>query len=292
MLFSDYGLAEAGKTVASEVLEIDVYFSPNSPEPPPNLGLLGRFAQTRALFEPYRNAVALDQILDCLGKLIAVRQALRREANRQNQKLETAREPRLWILTPTASQRIITSIEGKLKPQWEEGVYFMAETLRTALVVIHQLPETNETLWLRILGKGGTQSRAIDELEALPPNHPFKARTLELLYNLSRNLEATNSPIEEDRTLIMRLAPLYQQDRQLAIEQGIEQGIERGIEQGRQVEGVSLILRQLTRRLGAIPANLVEQIRQLPIETLENLGEALLDFQNETDLVNWLEQDR
>ena len=82
----------------------------------------------------------------------------------------------------------------------------------------------------------------------------------------------------------MRLAPLYQQDRQLAIEQGIEQG--------RQVEGVCLILRQLTRRIGAIPANLVEQIRQFPIETLENLGEALLDFQQEADLVNWLEQDR
>jgi hypothetical protein len=133
------------------------------------------------------------------------------------------------------------------------------------------------------LGKGGVQARAIDELEALPPNHPYKARTLELLYNLSRNLEVTNSPIEEDRTLIMRLAPLYQQDRQLAMEQGIEQG--------RQVEGVSLILRQLTRRIGAIPVNLVEQISQLPIETLENLGEALLDFENEADLVNWLEKD-
>ena len=280
MLFSDYGLAEAGKTVASEVLEIDVYFSPNSPELPPNLGLLGRFAQTRALFEPYRNAVTPDQILDCLGKLIAVRQALRREANRQNQKLETSREPRLWILTPTASRRIIQGFKAELKVEWGEGVYFMAEFFGTALVVIHQLPETPETLWLRILGKGGIQARAIDELEALPPNHPFKARTLELLYNLSRNLEVTNSPIEEDRTLIMRLAPLYQQDRQLAIEQG------------RQVEGVSLILRLLTRRIGAIPANLVEQISQLPIETLENLGEALLDFQNEADLVNWLEQDR
>jgi hypothetical protein len=41
--------------------------------------------------------------------------------------------------------------------------------------------------------------------------------------------------------------------------------------------------------LGVIPANLVEKIRQLPIETLESLGEALLDFQSEADLVNWLE---
>ena len=123
MLFSPYGLAEAGKTVASEVLEIDVYFSPNSPEPLPNLGLLGRFAQTRALFEPYRNPVTVDQILDCLGKLIAVRQDLRREANRQNQKLETAREPRLWILTPTASRRIIQGFKAELKVEWGEGSY-------------------------------------------------------------------------------------------------------------------------------------------------------------------------
>jgi hypothetical protein len=35
----------------------------------------------------------------------------------------------------------------------------------------------------------------------------------------------------------------------------------------------------------------VEQIRQLPIEALENLGEALLDFESAADLVNWLEQD-
>jgi hypothetical protein len=125
MLFSDYGLAEAGKTVASEVLEIDVYFSPDSPELLPNLGLLGRFAQTRALFEPYRNPVTLDQILDCLGKLITVRQALRREANRQNQQLTVSREPRLWILTPTASQRIIQSFKAELKPEWGEGVYFL-----------------------------------------------------------------------------------------------------------------------------------------------------------------------
>jgi len=147
MLFSDYGLAEAGKTVASEVLEIDVYFSPNSPEPLPNLGLLGRFAQTRALFEPYRNAVTPDQILDCLGKLIAVRQDLRREANRQNQKLETAREPRLWILTPTASRRIVQGFKAELKTEWGEGVYFMAEFFGTALVVILNplmLPDNRE----------------------------------------------------------------------------------------------------------------------------------------------------
>jgi hypothetical protein len=40
--------------------------------------------------------------------------------------------------------------------------------LRTAIVVIHQLPETSETLWLRLLGRGSVQEQALIELQALP----------------------------------------------------------------------------------------------------------------------------
>ena len=47
-------------------------------------------------------------------------------------------------------------------------------------------------------------------------------------------------------------------------------------------------MRLLRRRFGEIPLNLTEQIRELPLEQVENLGEALLDFQSEVDLVNWL----
>ncbi len=60
--------------------------------------------------------------------------------------------------------------------------------------------------------------------------------------------------------------------------------------EGRQEEGVVLILRQLKRRLGNLPTQFEEPIRQLSIEQLENLGEALLDFESEADLTNWLSQ--
>jgi predicted transposase YdaD len=52
----------------------------------------------------------------------------------------------------------------------------------------------------------------------------------------------------------------------------------------------NLVLRLLNRRLGKIPSSLIEQIRRLSIEQLENLGEALLDFGSEGDLIQWLEQ--
>ena len=52
----------------------------------------------------------------------------------------------------------------------------------------------------------------------------------------------------------------------------------------------NLVLRLLHRRIGEIPQNLTERIQELSVEQLENLGEALLDFESQGDLVNWLEQ--
>jgi predicted transposase YdaD len=64
---------------------------------------------------------------------------------------------------------------------------------------------------------------------------------------------------------------------------------EEGREEGRQQEGRSLILRLLTRRVGTLPDNLAAQITALPLEQLEALAEALLDFQAIADLETWLE---
>lgn len=49
-----------------------------------------------------------------------------------------------------------------------------------------------------------------------------------------------------------------------------------------------LILRQLNRRLGQLEPSLLEQIKELSIEELDALGEALLDFSSIPDLSNWL----
>ncbi|WP_017654424.1 Rpn family recombination-promoting nuclease/putative transposase [Fortiea contorta] len=68
-------------------------------------------------------------------------------------------------------------------------------------------------------------------------------------------------------------------------EEGIQEGEQRGREQGEK----SLILRQLTRRVGKLPEDVHERIETLSLEQLENLGEALLDFTSLADLLSWLE---
>lgn len=51
---------------------------------------------------------------------------------------------------------------------WGGGVYWFGNFFKTGIVVIHQLPVNEDTLWLRVLGKGGTQKRAVEELVQLP----------------------------------------------------------------------------------------------------------------------------
>jgi predicted transposase/invertase (TIGR01784 family) len=70
----------------------------------------------------------------------------------------------------------------------------------------------------------------------------------------------------------------------------LQRGLQQGRQEGRQEGEVALITRQLTRRLGEIDSSVIERVRGLSIEQLEELGEALLDFSEAADLVVWFEQ--
>ncbi len=91
---------------------------------------------------------------------------------------------------------------------------------------------------------------------------------------------------EAEREDVMQIVTSWMEQ---GIEQGIERGIEQGIEQGIEREK-SLILRQLTRRVGEIPDAMKAKVENLSITQLEDLGEALLDFSQLADLETWLEE--
>ena len=75
---------------------------------------------------------------------------------------------------------------------------------------------------------------------------------------------------------------------EIGIEKGIEIGIEKGIEKGR-IQGESgLVLRQLRRRFGMLDAEHEAMVTSLPVEQLEDLGDAMLGFRSLQDLNSWL----
>ncbi|BAZ66627.1 MAG: DUF4351 domain-containing protein [Pelatocladus maniniholoensis HA4357-MV3] len=97
------------------------------------------------------------------------------------------------------------------------------------------------------------------------------AGCIEILAGLRFEKDLIRNFLRED---IMRESVIYQD----ILQKGRKQGEE------------SLILRQLHRRFGEIDSSLIERLRGLSAEQLENLGEALLDFSNVADLIAYLEQ--
>lgn len=64
--------------------------------------------------------------------------------------------------------------------------------------------------------------------------------------------------------------------------------LEEGVEIGQQMGAAAVMLRQIHRRFGILEAETVDHIRTLPLESLERLGEDLLDFTSREDLLTWL----
>jgi hypothetical protein len=284
-LLSPLGTVKTSQKIRSEVLEVDVWFEPDPspPSPLPPLGVMGRMTDTLTLFEPYRNPVSEDDLRSCLLKVLIAQSKKRRDGRRQNSPIAEEQLPALWIFTPTCSERIMemSGVREFGGEDWPRGIYFFTTPiLRAGIVVIHQLPVVEETLWLRVLGRGNVQKQAVEELVELPTSNPYKENLLEILANWRQNLELRDNLTRQEQEELMSLSPAYLKQRE-------EWKLE-GKEEGRQEGEASLVLRQLVRRFGEVPQNLAQQIRELPIDDVEALGEALLDFQSLSDLVNWL----
>ncbi|MFN6513125.1 MAG: Rpn family recombination-promoting nuclease/putative transposase [Nostoc sp. CreGUA01] len=63
---------------------------------------------------------------------------------------------------------------------------------------------------------------------------------------------------------------------------------EEGLEEGREATA-NIIIRLLTKRLGELPQEVRSLVAGLPLQLLEELGEALLDFTSVADLQAWLQ---
>ena len=120
---------------------------------------------------------------------------------------------------------------------------------------------------------------------------------MELVSNLFTMLELNKEKRQEltaeDQELIMKLSPIYKarlnEVKQEGISEGIQKGVQQGIQQGIQQEA-TLIVRLLKRKVGELSPNIEARVMGLPINVLEDLGEALLEFKSVDDLINWLDK--
>ena len=97
--------------------------------------------------------------------------------------------------------------------------------------------------------------------------------------------------IPTDQLLHTRAAQdLLHRGRQEGEARGRKEGEAQGEARGRAAEAAAVTLRQLNRRCGPLSDATTAEIQALPLERLETLAEALLDFGGPADLAVWLSE--
>ncbi|WP_445173035.1 Rpn family recombination-promoting nuclease/putative transposase [Microcoleus sp.] len=128
--------------------------------------------------------------------------------------------------------------------------------------------ETTADLWIYFIKNTSTLETVPETLSAVPE--------IQKAFRIAREDNFTQEELRE-----LQKQELWVQDQQIAIEIAREQVTK--------TAQLSLILRQLVRRLGTIQPETENCIRQLSVDELENLGEAVLDFKHPSDLTAWLQ---
>ena len=128
--------------------------------------------------------------------------------------------------------------------------------------------ETTADQWIYFLKNTSTLETVPETLSAVPE--------IQKAFRIAREDNFTQEELKE-----LQKQELWIQDQQIAIEIAREQVTK--------TAQLSLILRQLVRRIGTIQPETENCIRQLSVEELENLGEAVLDFKDPSDLTAWLQ---
>jgi hypothetical protein len=293
------GKVNINREVSDEPRQIDVFFSPNPEniENAPDLGILSRIISTPVLFEVFRNPPNQNNIRECVLKLFVLIAEIRRQAKRERRKLKEEELPYLWILGTSVSKPILEGFDAKLEEKNPvEGVYVLSKFLRTGMISVSRLPINQETLYLRILGRGETQSGAVQELLNLPQANPMRQKIAELLVSWRISIEIQEQLKKEDQEVFMALSQVYlewkeatkQEGRLEGLQEGrlagLQEGRQEGLHEGRQEEAANLVLRLLTRKLANLSETMVKRVKKLTIPQLENLGEALLEFTEIRDL--------
>jgi predicted transposase/invertase (TIGR01784 family) len=182
-------------------------------------------------------------------------------------------------LTPTGSELVHQNVfetevmrhQFQVIRLWEQPTQpFLEATGLLPLAVLTQTPDKAQTL-----------RQVAAKIEAIPEKRVQSniAAASGILAGLKLDRDFINQVLRKD---IMQQSVIYQE--------WIEEGREEGRLEGRLEGERSLILRQLTRRIGEVNPRMRSQIQALSLVQLEALGEALLEFSEPIDLVNWLKK--
>jgi len=184
-----------------------------------------------------------------------------------------------------------------LKPSSSALVYqdiFRIPGTRHQFKVIRLWEQPEEVFWqcqglfpLAVLSDTADRQRTLREaaqrIEQMeePREQSNVAASTAILAGLVLDKEVIERVLRQET---MRESVIYQDIRDEAKAEGRAEGRA----EGQREEGVAFVLRLLRKRFGQVSLDVEKRIQGLSVSQLEDLGEALLDFNTQADLVDWL----
>jgi hypothetical protein len=75
--------------------------------------------------------------------------------------------PFTWVLTVNCGKQILKDCAAQVHPEFTRGVYLLPNQLRMGIVIIEQLADLPEHLWLKMLGNRESAQRAFRSIDQL-----------------------------------------------------------------------------------------------------------------------------
>ena len=281
-------LREALSRAASAETEVEVIAAPQKidlycmPDPSraaerANMGLLGRLSAEPSLFEPFHDTPGPQHVRQCLRKQLTWHHELERRArvavasSSQEQGASTVRcrrvpLPMLVIISPGRPKSVLKAYSCELLSR---GVYRSVPGLALRLVVLAELPQTRDTLMLRLLGKGRVLREALTDLKKLPISAWEVSVAMPLLVHFRYGIGQPRT-IEDDK-MSAEIRAWFEDYKQKLYAEGRAEGRAEGER--------NALLRQLRARFDIVPAAVIARINVVALEDLERWAERALSVQ-------------
>lgn len=280
----ELALGESGKfdpqheIAPSEAQWADVWFEPDPALSQARLplGRLGEMSQNDCMFESFSGTPSAADVRGCLRKLYTKQHA--RILSAQKSKSPEPPLPILWIVAPSLRPDYIPNFGLNASPGWPGGFYFSAPALGFAWISLKELPETRDTLMLRLMATDGkVLFRAVNEVAKLPPHAIEREIAKQILVaylpEIEKNIFGDPNQLNEMKEAMLNAKEIYREWEREHFSRGFAEGELKGELKGKlegklegelkgKLEGIqSSILEIYRARFGELPAAIEEAVR-------------------------------
>ncbi len=292
-LYRTKGIVQTNVQVkGDENLEIDLLFVSNldnSAWEKEDLGVFDRLMTVHPTIavEHYSGYLRPDHILRCISRMDFYVAGEKKEAKKRGERLPDQQKPFTWMIATACSETILRSFWARPDRSFGPGIYRIAPGFRVGIVVVRELPETFESMWLRGLGKDQILTNAFAQIRGLPETKRERNDIVEVcIKHFKYLIEKSTTGLSEEEDNFMKtmqeIDTIYQAEMGRIRSAGQEEGREEGREEADRanVEGM------LIARFGAIDPELERVIPRLidldPIKRAQSIitlsREALLEL--------------